>query len=149
MNDFLKDFFSNIERKEKKIVREPIKFENFLKLIQIRPEFYLRDVFQFFYDMVFYYVKPKGKNKNTLKNDSLQEYDFDALFVEDCENPFFADPVFSDRFIELVKTFKKRTLQNHLILFEGPPGSGKSTFLNNLVSKVEDYARSEEGALFK
>ncbi len=149
MNDFLKNFFSNIERREKKIVREAIKFESFLNLIQERPEFYLRDIFQFFYDMIFYFVKPKKKNKNTFKNDSFQEYDFDALFVENCENPFFADPVFSERFIELVKTFKKRTLQNHLILFEGPPGSGKSTFLNNLVSKVEDYARSEEGALFK
>lgn len=149
MEKFLENFFKSAERKEKKIVREPIAFEEFLSRLNQNPKFYLRDIFQFFYDMVFFYVKKRLKDKRGNSNKIFEEFDIDGLLVENCENPFFADPVFSERFIDLVKSFKKRTLQNHLILFEGPPGSGKSTFLNNLISKVEEYARTEQGALFK
>ncbi len=149
MENFLKYFFQSRKEKEKKIVRDPIKFEQFLKFVNQEPGFYLRDIFQFFYDMVFYFIGKKDISKGYTINQIFKEFDIDRLLVENCENPFFADPVFSERLIDLVKSFKKRTLQNHLILFEGPPGSGKSTFLNNLINKIEEYARTEQGALFK
>ncbi|MGB9851621.1 MAG: serine protein kinase PrkA [Candidatus Kapaibacteriota bacterium] len=149
METFVENFFNSLGKTERKIVREPIRYEDFLQKVAENPSFYLRDVFQFFYDMVFYYVKKRDFKGKRATSKIFEEFDIDGLMVKDCENPFFADPVFAERFVDLVKSFKKRTLQNHLILFEGPPGSGKSTFLNNLVNKIEEYARTEVGALFK
>jgi predicted Ser/Thr protein kinase len=135
---------------EPKEVRSPIPFYEFIELVAKEPKFYLRDVFQLFYDMVFYYVnKTPSYRINTNLPQLSQQYDLNNLLVKDCDNPFFADRIFADRFIDLVNSLKRRTSQNHLILFEGPPGSGKSTFLNNLAQKVEEYAQLPEGALYK
>lgn len=149
--------FQNIEEliakaigTEPKEVRAPIPFYEFMELVAKEPKFYLRDVFQLFYDMVFYYVK-KGPFYRTNINlpQISRQYDLTNLLVKDCDNPFFADHIFADRFVDLVNSLKRRTSQNHLILFEGPPGSGKSTFLNNLAQKVEGFAQLPEGALYK
>ncbi|MCX7908736.1 MAG: serine protein kinase PrkA [Ignavibacteria bacterium] len=149
MENFLENFFANLPKTDVKIVRKPIEFGTFLQLTSENPRYYLRDIFQFFYDMVFYFVKYPSNKRLKITNKIFEDFNLDGLLVDGCENPFYADPVFCERFIDLVKSFKKRTLQNHLILFEGPPGSGKSTFLNNLISKIEEYGRTEEGALFK
>ncbi len=129
-------------------VRHPIPFDEFTTLISKNPEFYLRDVFQFFYDMVHYYLR-MSKIAQRRKRIVSERYDLTSLLVNGCDNPFFADFVFSKRFVDLVNSFKRRTIQNHIILFEGPPGSGKSTFLNNLIQKIEEFARTDEGTLFK
>jgi len=147
MEEVLKDFFER-QFKVETTVRKPISFENFLKMIAEKPSLYLRDIFQFFYDMVFSYVG-ESKAKREINGAFFKKYNIDNLLATNCEIPFYADPIFSERFIDLVKSFKKRTIQNHLILFEGPPGSGKSTFLNNLISKIEDYGKSEQGIMFK
>ncbi len=39
--------------------------------------------------------------------------------------------------------------QNKIYIFEGPPGSGKSTFLNNLLQKFEEYTNSEAGLRYE
>jgi predicted Ser/Thr protein kinase len=51
--------------------------------------------------------------------------------------------------MELADSFNKGASVNNIILFEGPPGSGKSTFLNNLLFKLEEYAKTEEGTTYK
>lgn len=147
MKGVLQEFFEKQFRVETS-VRKPIPFESFLEMISENPSLYLRDIFQFFYDMVFSYVKEE-KADSEISGAFFNKYNIDNLLAVNCENPFYADPIFSERFIDLVKSFKKRTIQNHLILFEGPPGSGKSTFLNNLISKVEEYGRSDDGIMFK
>ncbi|NJO03612.1 MAG: serine protein kinase PrkA, partial [Bacteroidia bacterium] len=64
-------------------------------------------------------------------------------------NPFFADRLFINRFIKLTQGFKKGVQNNNIFLFEGPPGSGKSTFLNNLMQKFEEYTKNPEGACYE
>ena len=39
--------------------------------------------------------------------------------------------------------------QNKIYIFDGPHGSGKSTFLNNLLTKFEEYANTEEGIRYE
>ncbi len=133
-----------------KEVRSPIPFYDFMERIAREPKFYLRDVFQLFYDMVYYYVrKILGQQINPNLPQIPPQYDLSRLLVKGCDNPFFADRIFAERFIDLVNSFKRRTSQNHLILFEGPPGSGKSTFLNNLTQKVEEFTQLPDGAVYK
>jgi predicted Ser/Thr protein kinase len=130
--------------------RQPMTFNDFLHLLSEKPEVALRDVFQMFYDMIHHYV-PEGTKDFSRTDDSIGFwwYDFSNLFVTDCDDPFFADRLFAYRFMKLVDGFRKGTQKNNIYLFEGPPGSGKSLFLNGLLQKLEEYTKTEEGATFK
>ncbi len=76
-------------------------------------------------------------------------YDCRNLFVKDTDRPFFADRLFANRLINHVDAMKGSARQNKIYIFEGPPGSGKSTFLNNLLLKFEEYANSEAGTRYE
>ncbi|MDD5569591.1 MAG: hypothetical protein PHD97_00370 [Bacteroidales bacterium] len=138
---------NDIREKENRL---PILFNDFLYLVADQPELALRNIFQLFHDMVHYFV-PEGKDEYEVSNDSIGfvRYDFSKMFVRDCDDPFFADRLFANRFMNLAKSFKKGIQNNHIYLFEGPPGSGKSTFLNNLLLQLEAYTKTPEGFMFE
>lgn len=138
---------NTIRDKERRL---PIPFNDFLYLASIKPKCAFRDIFQLFHDMIHHYIPP-GKDEYDVTSDSVGflNYNTDKLFVEGCDNPFFADRLFANRLMELADGFNKGASVNNIILFEGPPGSGKSTFLNNLLYKLEEYAKTEEGTTYK
>jgi predicted Ser/Thr protein kinase len=76
-------------------------------------------------------------------------YDCSRLFAEGADHPFFADRLFANRLVSLVEALKRGAQQNKIYIFEGPPGCGKSTFLNNLLKKFEEYANTQEGLRFE
>ena len=133
-----------------KHLRIPISFDEFLHLAAKSPEHVFRDIFQIFSDMVRYYI-PEGKDEYGMTDDSIgfMHYDCSRLFQENCDNPFFADRLFANRFVNLVDSFKQGAQGKYIYLFEGPPGSGKSTFLNILLQKLEEYIQKDEGAMYK
>ncbi len=155
-----KENYKEIEEKGKRLevliklsnsIREkdfglPIPFNDFLYLATEKPNVVFRDVFQLFHDMVHYFIP---EIEDDIHNMSFAQYDTTNLFINDCDNPFFADKLFANRFMDLVKGFRKGIQNNHIYLFEGPPGSGKSTFLNNLLNKLEIYTNLPEGQFFK
>lgn len=130
--------------------RDPISFNDFLYSITKDPEHILRDIFQLFHDMLHHYV-PEGKDDFRLSEHSIGfvKYDCGKLLVAGVDSPFFADRLFANRLMNLADGFRKGTQRNNIILFEGPPGSGKSTFLNNLLSKLEEYSKTDDGATYK
>ena len=130
--------------------RTPIPFEGFLNELVDRPYTVMRDVFQIFYDMIKNYVG-EGIDEYPDDPESIQyaRYDFNALFVEDVDNPFFADRLFANRLIKLVDSLKRGAQQNKIYIFKGPPGCGKSTYLNNLLKKFEAYTNTEAGLRFE
>jgi len=130
--------------------RTPMTFHDFLHLASINPVFMFRDINQLFHDMLHHYV-PHGTDEFPVSDDSIGflHYDSSGLFIDGCDDPFFADRLFMNRLMSMADGFRKGTFTNNIFLFEGPPGSGKSTFLNNLMYKMEDYTKQEAGASYK
>jgi predicted Ser/Thr protein kinase len=130
--------------------KEPIPFHDFLKLLSVRPRSALRNIFQLFHDMIKSHTS-EGIDEYPNDPESIHYslYDCSRLFVEDTDNPFFADRLFANRLINLVEALKRGTQQNKIYIFEGPHGCGKSTFLNNLLMRFEKYANTAEGSTYE
>ncbi|RLD68494.1 MAG: serine protein kinase PrkA [Bacteroidetes bacterium] len=140
----LSDSLKDVER------RLPMSFNGFLNLASRKPRHVFRNVFQLFYDMVHFYI-PEIDEDTLIKDKSIGfvNYNSALLFEADCDDPFFADRLFTNRFMKLVGNIKQATQNNRIFLFEGPPGSGKSTFLNILLQKLEKYSQLSEGTLYE
>ena len=130
--------------------RSPISFDAFLKKLTEKPTVVIRNIFQVFHDMVNTYV---GKGYDEYPDDpesiSYICYDCNKLFVEGVDHPFFADRLFANRLISLVDAMKRGAQQNKIYMFRGPHGCGKSTFLNNLLMKFEEYNNTDEGLRYE
>lgn len=130
--------------------RTPLPFEAFVEALALRPSFLLRNIFQVFHDMVKEHLG-EGADEYPDDHESIGFYEYDcaSLFTEGVDHPFFADRIFANRLMDLVNTLKRSAQQNKIYIFDGPPGCGKSTFLNNLLTKFEEYANSEDGYRFE
>jgi len=128
----------------------PVSFEDFLKTMEERPHQVLRNVFQVYHDMIKTYIV-EGEDEYPDDPESIHfvKYDCTELFVEGSDHPFFADRLFANRFMEQVEALRRGTQQNKIYIFDGPPGCGKSTFLNNLLKKFEEYTKTEEGSRYE
>jgi predicted Ser/Thr protein kinase len=129
---------------------EFLSFSQYLDKVIENPKLLIRNVFQVFYDMMKFYL---GEGYDEYPNDPesihFLQYDCTKLFVKHSEQPFFADRLFTNRLMNLVETLKIGTKQNKIYVFRGPPGSGKSTFLNNILKKFEEYSNSDFGIRYE
>ncbi|MFO7609411.1 MAG: serine protein kinase PrkA [Candidatus Krumholzibacteriia bacterium] len=127
-----------------------VTFDEFLLQLQEHPERLIRNVHQVFHDMVTAYVG-EGHDEYPGDPESINfiAYDSTRLFVENTDNPFFADRIFANRLMNMIAGFRGGTQQNKIYLFDGPPGCGKSIFLNNLLQKFEEYANSPAGCRYE
>lgn len=128
----------------------PVSFEAFLETMVDKPHQVLRNVYQVFNDMIKTYVD-EGEDEYPEDPESIHfvKYDCTELFAEGTDHPFFADRLFANRFMEQVEALRRGTQQNKIYIFDGPPGCGKSTFLNNLLMKFEEYTKTEEGSRYE
>ncbi len=128
----------------------PIPFEEFLAILAENPFTLARNVFQVFHDMVKAYIE-EGIDEYLDDPESINfaYYDCSRLFVEGSDHPFFADRLFANRLINLAEALMRGAQQNKIYIFEGPHGCGKSTFLNNLLRKFEQYANTAAGSRYE
>jgi len=130
--------------------RSPVPFDEFLKVLVEQPFTVIRNAFQVFHDMIKTYI---GVGVDEYPDDpesiNFVKYDCNRLFVEGSDHPYFADRLFANSLINLVEALKRGAQQNKIYIFEGPPGCGKSTFLNNLLMRFEEYANKEDGSRFE
>ncbi len=128
----------------------PISFDAYLQRVVKDPEKGIRNIFQVFHDMVEHLVSP-GVDEYAGDPESINftDHDTSRLFVDGADSPFFADRLFSNRLVKLAENFRHGSLQNKIYIFVGPHGCGKSTFLDNLLAKLEQYTNSEEGRTYE
>ncbi len=130
--------------------REALSFAEFLGELTAKPTVVMRNIFQMFHDMIQSYV---GQGLDEYPDDpesiSYVCYDCSKLFIEGADHPFFADRLFANRLINLVESMKRGAQQNKIYIFKGPHGCGKSTFLNNMLKKFEEYANTEAGLRYE
>jgi len=141
----------NLEKTEAEFEKFPVlSFTDFLQQVIQYPDRVIRNVFQLYSDMVDTFVGA-GTDEYGDDPESIRflQYDFSALFVEGSDRAFFADRLFANRLMRHVDSFKTGVKQNKIYIFDGPHGSGKSTFLNNLLRKFEEYANSPEGVSYE
>ncbi|WP_457577797.1 serine protein kinase PrkA [Desulfomarina sp.] len=130
--------------------RPALSFADFLQEVIARPEQLIRDVFQVYVDMINTYMCDEEEDcGDDSESIGFLKYDCTRLFVEGSDRPFFADRLFANRLMRHVESFKVGGKQNKIFIFDGPHGSGKSTFLNNLLRKFEEYANSPEGSRYE
>lgn len=130
--------------------RQPILFEEYLAHVAEHPERALRNVFQVFQNLIKYYIG-LGVDEYPDDPESIRYmyYDTSELFQKGVDRPFFADRIFTNRLVNLVEGIRLGFQQNKIYIFKGPPGCGKSTFLNNLLKKFETYANMDDGARYE
>jgi len=133
-----------------KLKHNSLTFKEYLQLLREKPRFLIRDIFQLVYDMVHSYVK-EGIDEYPDDPESVHflKYDFYDLFVKGSDSPFFADRLFSNRFMNIINSFNQVPDWNKIYFFEGPPGSGKSTFLKNFLNKFEMYMKTDHGECYE
>lgn len=138
---------SEIEKREKP---QTLSFEEYLELVRLEPRRTLRSIFQLFHDMVKSYVS-QGVDEYPDDPESIGfvKYDCSKLFVENADNPFFADRLFANRFVRTIESLRQGFQQNRVYAYLGPSGCGKSTFLNNLLRSFEAYTSTKEGMTFE
>ena len=147
VHDSLKKLNYSLRKKDKHSIYT---FEEFFNKISDNPEASLRNCFQLLSDMIHYYVKtPINNNSSNSISSQYLKYDCSKLFIENTENPFFADRLFANKLINVVDSLKTAVIRNKMMLFVGPRGSGKSTFLNNLLEKLEKFTQLPEGIMYE
>ncbi len=127
-----------------------LSFAEFLQEVIAQPTRVIRNVYQVYADMIGTFVS-EGVDEYSDDPESIRylSYDCSRLFVENSDRPFFADRLFANRLIRHVEALSVGAQQNKIYIFEGPHGSGKSTFLNNLLRKFEEYANTPEGMRYE
>lgn len=150
MKDTDKSLMKLIHKIREREQRTPLGFKEFMELAAKEPHLIFRNIFQVFHDMLTNYM---GTGVDEYQGDpesvNFACYDCSRLFEEGTDHPFFADRLFANRLIGHVAPFRKGMRQNRIYIFEGPHGCGKSTFLNNLLQKFEQYTKSEEGGSYE
>jgi predicted Ser/Thr protein kinase len=142
---------SNLDNCRDQLSQAPIlSFEQFLQEVIAAPQRVIRNVYQVYTDMIDSLVCD-GIDEYGADPESIgfMKYDCSKLFVDGADRAFFADRLFANRLLRHVDSFKVGAKQNKIYIFDGPHGSGKSTFLNNLLQKFEEYANCPQGCRYE
>ncbi len=147
VNKALQNLYQRISEKDQ---QPALSFNEYISLAADQPEIVFRNIFHLFYGMISTYVD-EGVNEYPDDPESINyvNYDCSQLFVTDSDHPFFADRLFANRLISLASSVYHGSQQNRIYIFEGPHGSGKSTFLNNLLTKFEKFTKTPSGVSYE
>ncbi len=146
----IREIITLLDRKLRQEERgNQVTFNEFLAKLSDDPILVLRNIFQLFNNMVHHYIREEDEYKDDPESISYKTIICDDLLVDGADTPFFADLPLANRILRLADSFKEGAQQNKIYIFMGPPGSGKSTFLTNLLQKLQEYTYLPEGAMYE
>jgi len=150
-SDFVKKIIKSLDVLLKAETRTVLTFEEFLEKVRGDPPRLLRNIFQLLSDFIKGAV---GEGEDEYPDDSesigFVKYDLSSLLIQGMDYPFFADRLFANRFVRTIEQIRTgMAQQNKIFIFEGPPGCGKSTFLNNLLIRFGEFTDTFEGETFE
>ena len=131
----------NLKHKNKEWEKLPLlNYAEFLEQVVERPSRIIRNIYQLYTDLIDNYMcEEVDEYHDDPESINYLAYDCLELFAEGTDRPFFPDRLFANRLVRHVDSLSVGAQQNKVYIFDGPPGSGKSTFLNNLLRKFEEY----------
>lgn len=137
----LKDLESTV-RREFETNRRILSFDEFLAMVVEQPKRLLRGSATYMLDMMDHF----GRTPDT-------EIGLDRFKLFDYEEEGFARRVVGHEGVQnqiysALKTFSRQGSNNKLLLLHGPNGSAKSSISQSLMSGVERYSKTQEGALY-
>ena len=141
----------NLRSQNREWVKQPLlNYQEFLKEVTRDPQRLIRNIYQLYADMIDKYIVELGDEyPDDPESIHYVAYDCSELFVKGADRPFFPDRLFANRLVRHVGSLSTGAQQNKVYIFDGPHGSGKSTFLNNLLRKFEEYTALPEGLRYE
>ncbi|MFB6376172.1 MAG: serine protein kinase PrkA, partial [Bradymonadaceae bacterium] len=125
--------------------RRIMSFAEFLDMFAEHPRQYARNSVQYLRDCFLYY----GTEKKPQEWGDVTHFKlFDAPF-DDGRDRIVGQQRAQERIFSLLENFVRQGRINKLILMHGPNGSAKSTMIETIVRAMEDYSRTDEGALYR
>ena len=141
------NFFESIAQKTQENFKKShsvLSFSEYLELIIKHPNIHLRNSAQYFVDMIDYY----GKYEVETHIKTYERYKlFDANFNYGYGKIFGHEQV-QEAIINNVKNFVSSGKIDKLILLHGPNGSAKTSIIQALVNGMQDYSKTNEGAIY-
>ncbi|MEK7627103.1 MAG: serine protein kinase PrkA [Patescibacteria group bacterium] len=139
-------FLKDMVKQQKTILT----FDEYLKRAKENPEHTFRNHFHFFHNVIKKNLLPEeDEDKNDPERIGFLEYDSSKLFETGFDRPFFSDTLLNNKLIKAAEAMYDSAQQNKIYIISGPPGSGKSTCVNNLLQKLEEEANSENEQRFE
>ncbi len=141
----------NLKHQNKKWEKQPLlNYAEYLQHVVEHPSRIIRNIYQLYADMIDNYICEEiDEYHDDPESINYGAYDCFELLAEGADRPFFPDRLFANRLVRHVDSLSVGAQQNKVYIFDGPPGSGKSTFLNNLLRKFEEYTMSPEGLRYE
>jgi predicted Ser/Thr protein kinase len=150
MHDVTRALIKLTEKNQDWQKEQLLTFAEFLEEATSQPALIIRSIYQLYADMIDNYICEEiDEYQDDLESMQYVAYDCQELLAVGTDRPFFADQLFANRLVRHVDSLSIGAQQNKVYIFDGPPGSGKSTFLNNLLRKFEDYTASSEGLRYE
>lgn len=138
-----------------KVAKPFMQFPEYLSAVEQNPKRYLRQVSRYFLDAVEYWDKVCGVDPNQkikVMGKSVHPYAFTSKPWEPNElidKEVVRDQlIFWNDLIEQIKVLSRKKHPNKMIVIHGPNATGKSLVFDTVFGMLEQYSKTDEGALY-
>lgn len=121
-----------------------LSFEEYFEFIGQNPYQGLRNSAHYLLDTLNYF----GTEEKTRRSKSIKRYKLFDLNFSESRAPLVGQEDIQGRLFQILTGFTRTGKTNKLIVFHGPNGSAKSTFVRCFFEALEHYSGTDEGRIF-